>query len=51
MIGVPDAEKGEVVRAFIVKKPGQDVDAAEFAAAADVAHQTSKSTLGPKHVL
>ena len=28
VIGVPDADKGEVVRAFIVKKPGQDVDAA-----------------------
>ena len=27
VIGVPDAEKGEVVRAFIVKKPGQDVAA------------------------
>lgn len=27
VIGVPDAEKGEVVRAFIVKKPGQDVEA------------------------
>ncbi len=27
VIGVPDAEKGEVVRAFIVKKPGQEVQA------------------------
>ncbi|GAB1385523.1 AMP-binding protein [Melaminivora sp.] len=26
VIGVPDADKGEVVRAFIVKKPGQEVD-------------------------
>jgi long-chain acyl-CoA synthetase len=32
VIGVPDAEKGEVVRAFIVKKPGQDVDAAGLVA-------------------
>jgi long-chain acyl-CoA synthetase len=32
VIGVPDAEKGEVVRAFIVKKPGQDVDAAALVA-------------------
>ena len=28
VIGVPDADKGEVVRAFIVKKPGRDADAA-----------------------
>ena len=28
VIGVPDAEKGEVVRAFIVAKPGQALDAA-----------------------
>jgi long-chain acyl-CoA synthetase len=27
VIGVPDAEKGEVVRAFIVTKPGQELDA------------------------
>ncbi|WP_027016106.1 AMP-binding protein [Comamonas composti] len=27
VIGVPDAEKGEIVRAFIVAKPGQSVDA------------------------
>jgi len=27
VIGVADADKGEVVRAFIVKKPGQEVDA------------------------
>ncbi|GBU15614.1 acyl-CoA synthetase [Polaromonas sp.] len=27
VIGVPDAEKGEVVRAFIVKKPNQELDA------------------------
>ena len=32
VIGVPDAEKGEVVRAFIVKKPGQEVDAATLVA-------------------
>ncbi len=32
VIGVPDAEKGEVVRAFIVKKPGQDVEAAALVA-------------------
>ena len=32
VIGVPDAEKGEIVRAFIVKKPGQEVDAAALAA-------------------
>ena len=32
VIGVPDAEKGEVVRAFIVKKPGQEVDAATLLA-------------------
>lgn len=32
VIGVPDAEKGEVVRAFIVKKAGQDLDAAALAA-------------------
>ena len=32
VIGVPDAEKGEVVRAFIVKKPGQQVDAAALVA-------------------
>ena len=32
VIGVPDAEKGEVVRAFIVKKPGQEVDAAALVA-------------------
>ena len=32
VIGVPDAEKGEVVRAFIVKKPGQAVDAAALVA-------------------
>jgi len=27
VIGVPDATKGEVIRAFIVRKPGQDVSA------------------------
>lgn len=27
VIGVPDATKGEVIRAFIVRKPGLDVDA------------------------
>ncbi|HXC37930.1 MAG TPA: AMP-binding protein [Burkholderiales bacterium] len=27
VIGVPDATKGEVIRAFVVKKPGQDVTA------------------------
>lgn len=27
VIGVPDATKGEVVRAFIVRKPGQEIDA------------------------
>lgn len=32
VIGVPDAEKGEVVRAFIVKKPGQEVEAAALIA-------------------
>ena len=32
VIGVPDAEKGEVVRAFIVKKPGQALDAAALVA-------------------
>ena len=32
VIGAPDAEKGEVVRAFIVKKPGQEVDAATLVA-------------------
>jgi long-chain acyl-CoA synthetase len=32
VIGVPDAEKGEVVRAFIVKKPGQEVEAAALVA-------------------
>ena len=32
VIGVADAEKGEVVRAFIVKKPGQEVDAAALVA-------------------
>lgn len=32
VIGVPDAEKGEVVRAFIVKKAGQEVDAAALVA-------------------
>ncbi len=32
VIGVPDAEKGEVVRAFIVRKPGQEVDAAALVA-------------------
>ena len=32
VIGVPDAEKGEVVRAFIVKKSGQEVDAAGLVA-------------------
>lgn len=32
VIGVPDAEKGEVVRAFIVKKPGHEVDAATLVA-------------------
>ena len=32
VIGVPDAEKGEVVRAFIVKKPGQEVDAGTLVA-------------------
>ena len=26
-IGLPDPDKGEVVRAFIVRKPGQDVSA------------------------
>jgi len=30
VIGVPDAEKGEVVRAFVVAKPGQALDAAEL---------------------
>lgn len=32
VIGVADAEKGEVVRAFIVKKPSQEVDAAALVA-------------------
>jgi len=32
VIGVADAEKGEVVRAFIVRKPGQEVDAAALVA-------------------
>jgi long-chain acyl-CoA synthetase len=32
VIGVADADKGEVVRAFIVKKPGQEVDAQALAA-------------------
>ena len=27
VLGVPDAQKGEVVRAFIVRKPGQSVEA------------------------
>jgi len=27
VIGVPDAAKGEIIRAFIVKKPGQEVQA------------------------
>ena len=32
VIGVADADKGEVVRAFIVKKPGADVDEAALIA-------------------
>lgn len=32
VIGVADADKGEVVRAFIVKKPGQAIDAAALVA-------------------
>lgn len=32
VIGVPDAEKGEVVRAFVVKKPGQALEAAALLA-------------------
>ncbi len=32
VIGVPDAEKGEVVRAFLVPKPGQAIDAEAFIA-------------------
>jgi long-chain acyl-CoA synthetase len=32
VIGVPDPTKGEVVRAFIVKKPGQEVDEASLIA-------------------
>jgi long-chain acyl-CoA synthetase len=31
-IGIPDADKGEVVRAFIVLKPGQKVDEAQLIA-------------------
>jgi long-chain acyl-CoA synthetase len=27
VIGVPDATKGEVVRAFVVRKPGHELDA------------------------
>ena len=40
MIGVPDADKGEVVRAFIVKKPGQEVDA-------DTLLQWSRENMAP----
>ena len=32
VLGVPDAEKGEVVRAFIVKSPGAGLDAAALVA-------------------
>jgi long-chain acyl-CoA synthetase len=32
VIGVPDAEKGEVVRAFVVRKPGQALTEAELIA-------------------
>jgi len=32
VIGVPDADKGEVVKAFVVLKPGQSVDAAALVA-------------------
>lgn len=32
VIGVPDATKGELIRAFIVRKPGQSIDAAALIA-------------------
>ena len=32
VIGVPDADKGEVVRAFLVPRAGQQIDAEAFAA-------------------
>ena len=40
VIGEPDADKGEVVRAFIVKKPGQEVDA-------DTLLQWSRENMAP----
>jgi long-chain acyl-CoA synthetase len=32
VIGVPDADKGEVVKAFVVLKPGQTASAADVVA-------------------
>ena len=47
VIGVPDPTKGEVIRAFIVKKPGQDVSAQ---ALIDWARENMSSYKAPREV-